>query len=179
MSRIGKLPISIAENVKVTYQDSLLKVEGPKGSLQRIIVEGIDILVDKDKISIKRLNDDRKMRELHGLMRTLVSNMVIGVTQGFKKTLEIKGLGYRAAVQGSQLKLDLGFSHPVLFQLPEGIKAEVGKQTTITIEGIDKEQVGLVAAKIRDFRKPGSYKGEGIRYLNEHIRLKVGKAGVK
>jgi len=180
MSRIGKLPISIPEKVKITYKDSFLKVDGPKGSLKRKIVVGIDLLVEKDKILLKRLNDDRKTRALHGLMRTLVSNMIIGVTHGFKKILEINGLGYRAEqAPGNQLKLDLGYSHPIIFPLPEGITAKVEKQTTIMVEGIDKEIVGLAAAKIRDFRKPEPYKGKGIRYQNEHIRRKVGKSGVK
>ncbi len=179
MSRIGKLPIPVSDNVKVTYQDSLLKVEGAKGSLQRKIVDNIELVLEKDNILVKRQSDNRRDRELHGLMRTLVSNMVVGVSQGFKKVLEIKGLGYRAQIENNKLNLALGFSHPIIFSLPDGITAKVDKQTTITIEGIDKELVGLVAAKIRDFKKPEPYKGKGIRYLGEHVRRKIGKAGVK
>ena len=176
MSRVGKVPISIPKDVKVTLTDSILKVVGPKGQLSHRIPSEIAVSIEPEQIVVKRPGDHRTTRSLHGLTRVLVANMVTGVTQGFEKKLEIQGIGYRADLQGNTLRLALGFSHPVLFPLPEGIKVEVERQTTITVRGIDKQQVGSVAAKIRSFKPPDPYKGKGIRYANEYVKLKVGKA---
>lgn len=176
MSRVGKVPIPIPKDVKVTLTDSILKVVGPKGQLSHLIPSEITVSIEPEQIVVKRPDDHRTTRSLHGLTRVLVANMITGVTQGFEKKLEIQGIGYRADLQGKTLRLALGFSHPVLFPLPEGIKVEVERQTTIMITGIDKQQVGSVAAKIRSFKPPDPYKGKGIRYVNEYVRLKVGKA---
>jgi large subunit ribosomal protein L6 len=176
MSRVGKVPIPIPKDVKVTLTDSILKVVGPKGQLSHLIPSEITVSIEPEQIVVKRPDDHRTTRSLHGLTRVLVANMITGVTQGFEKKLEIQGIGYRADLQGKTLRLALGFSHPVLFPLPEGIKVEVERQTTIMITGIDKQQVGSVAAKIRSFKPPDPYKGKGIRYANEYVRLKVGKA---
>ena len=176
MSRVGKVPISIPKDVKITLTDSILKVVGPKGQLNHRIPLEIAVSIEPEQLMVKRPDDHRTTRSLHGLTRVLVANMITGVTQGFEKKLEIQGIGYRADLQGKTLRLTLGFSHPVLFPLPEGIKVEVDRQTSITIKGIDKQQVGSVAAKIRSFKPPDPYKGKGIRYANEYVRLKVGKA---
>ena len=176
MSRVGKVPIPIPKDVKVTLTDSILKVVGPKGQLSHLIPSEITVSIEPEQIVVKRPDDHRTTRSLHGLTRVLVANMITGVTQGFEKKLAIQGIGYRADLQGNTLRLALGFSHPVLFPLPEGIKVEVERQTTIMITGIDKQQVGSVAAKIRSFKPPDPYKGKGIRYANEYVKLKVGKA---
>ncbi len=176
MSRIGKVPISIPKEVKVKLTDSILEVVGPKGQLTHQIPSEIQISIEPEQIVVKRPDDHRTTRSLHGLTRVLIANMITGVRQGFEKKLEIRGIGYRADLQGNILRLTLGFSHPVLFPLPEGIKVEVERQTTVTVRGIDKQQVGSVAAKIRSFKPPDPYKGKGIRYSNEYIKLKVGKA---
>lgn len=176
MSRIGKRPIPIPEGVKVITEDDVITVEGQKGILQRKIHPGIKVSVEDGKIFVSRSSDQRQLKALHGLTRTLLANMVQGVTEGFKKTLEIVGVGYRAEVKGNILNLTLGYSHPVSFEVPHGVSVHVERQTLITVEGIDKYQVGQVAAKIRDFRKPDSYKGKGIRYTDEKLRRKVGKA---
>ncbi len=177
MSRIGRLPISIPDGVKVKWDAPLIHVEGPKGSLKREVAKGIYVEIDEEnkKILVKRENDTRKLKALHGLYRSLINNMVIGVSQGFEKGLEIVGVGYKAELKNNKLVLSLGFSHPVSFDIPEGIKCEVEKQTLIKIKGIDKELVGLVAAKLRDIKPPDPYKGKGIRYTDEVIKLKVGK----
>jgi large subunit ribosomal protein L6 len=176
MSRVGKVPIPIPKDVKITLTDSILKVVGPKGQLSHRIPSEIAVFIEPEQLMVKRPDDHRTTRSLHGLTRVLVANMITGVTQGFEKKLEIQGIGYRADLQGKTLRLTLGFSHPVLFPLPEGVKVEVERQTSITVKGIDKQQVGSVAAKIRSFKPPDPYKGKGIRYANEYVRLKVGKA---
>jgi large subunit ribosomal protein L6 len=175
MSRVGKVPIPIPKDVKVTLTDSILKVVGPKGQLNHRIPSEIAVSIEPEHLVVRRPDDHRTTRSLHGLTRVLVANMITGVTQGFEKKLGIQGIGYRAELQGDILRLTLGFSHPVLFPLPEGIKVEVDRQTTITVKGIDKQQVGSVAAKIRSFKPPDPYKGKGIRYANEYVKLKVGK----
>lgn len=175
MSRVGKVPIPIPKDVKVTLTDSILKVVGPRGQLNHQIPSEIAVSIEPEHLVVRRPDDHRTTRSLHGLTRVLVANMITGVTQGFEKKLGIQGIGYRAELQGDILRLTLGFSHPVLFPLPEGIKVEVDRQTTITVKGIDKQQVGSVAAKIRSFKPPDPYKGKGIRYANEYVKLKVGK----
>ena len=179
MSRIGKLPIEIPSGVKVTINDSAISVEGPKGVLSRIVMSGVDIVVEDKHLLVKRSDDSISSRSAHGITRTLINNMVVGVTKGFEKSLEISGVGYRAESKGDVLNLSLGYSHPINFQLPSGISVEVDKMTKIAVRGIDKELVGQVAAKIRDFRGPEPYKGKGIRYANEVILRKAGKTGKK
>lgn len=176
MSRVGKVPILIPKDVKVKLTDSIFEVVGPGGQLTQRIPPEIEISIEPEQIVVKRANDHRTTRSLHGLTRVLIANMVTGVTNGFEKVLEIQGVGYRADLQGKTLRLNLGFSHPILFPLPEGIKVEVERQTNIKVKGIDKQLVGSVAAKIRSFRSPDPYKGKGIRYADEYVKLKVGKA---
>ena len=175
MSRIGKVPIPIPKDVKVKLTNSILEVVGPTGRLNHRIPSEIHISIEPEQILVKRPNDHRTTRSLHGLTRVLVANMITGVTQGFEKKLEIQGIGYRADLQGNILRLTLGFSHPVLFPLPEGVKVEVERQTSIRVKGIDKQQVGSVAAQIRSLKPPEPYKGKGIRYADEYVKLKVGK----
>ena len=180
MSRIGKLPIEIPSGVKITLDDLIVKVEGPKGTLSRPRLEGISIqLEDNKQILVTRTSDDPKTRSFHGLARTLVNNMVVGVTKGFETVLDITGVGYRAEVKGDMLTLSLGYSHPVNFQLPVGISVEVEKMTKVFVRGADKELVGQTAAKIRSFRPPEPYKGKGIKYSDEKILRKAGKTGKK
>ncbi len=176
MSRVGKVPISIPKDVKVKLTDSILEVVGPKGQLTHRVPLEIQVSIEPEQIVVTRPDEQRMSRSLHGLTRVLIANMITGVTQGFEKRLEIQGIGYRADLQGNVLRLALGFSHPVLFPLPEGIKVEVERQTAITVKGIDKQLVGSVAAEIRSLRPPDPYKGKGIRYAGEYIKLKVGKA---
>ncbi len=178
MSRIGKKPIPIPKDVKVELTGDLLTVKGPKGNLQRKLDPQIQFQTDADQIVITVPNESKKARSLHGLYRALVSNMVIGVTQGFERALEIVGVGYRAEMSGKNLVLHLGYSHPINYPLPEGVDATIEK-TRITLAGIDKEVLGRVAAKIRSFREPEPYKGKGIRYAQENVRRKAGKTGVK
>ena len=180
MSRIGRAPIHIPSGVTVTVgADNLVKVKGPKGELSREIHPDMKITVEDGVVTVIRPSDDKMHRSLHGLSRTLINNMVVGVTEGFKKTLEINGVGYRAAKQGKNLNLSLGFSHPVIVEPPAGITLDAPSATSIVVSGIDKEAVGAVAAKIRSYRLPEPYKGKGIKYEGEHIRRKVGKAGAK
>jgi large subunit ribosomal protein L6 len=179
MSRIGKLPIEIPKGVKISYTDSDLKVEGPKGSLSRRIMSGVSISLTEKAILINRDNDGIKSRSAHGLTRTLIDNMVTGVTNGFQTALEINGVGYRAEIKGEVLNLSLGYSHPINFQLPKGITVEVDKMTKVLVKGIDKELVGQTAAKIRAFRGPEPYKGKGVKYADETILRKAGKTGKK
>jgi large subunit ribosomal protein L6 len=179
MSRIGKLPIDIPQGVKVAYTDSIIKVDGPKGALSRPIMEGVVVEVSDKSITVKRVDDGIKSRSAHGLTRTLINNMVVGVTKGFETGLEISGVGYRAEAKGDVLNLSLGYSHPISFQLPQGITVEVEKMTKVVVKGIDKEVVGQTAAKIRAFRGPEPYKGKGIRYADETILRKAGKTGKK
>ncbi len=179
MSRIGKKPIEIPDGVKIRQDDPMIEVEGPKGTLSMEIPRGVEVVSDNGIIMVKRLSDDKKTASLHGMTRTLIANMVTGVTAGFEKTLEISGVGYRAELNGNILRLLLGYSHPVEYEIPGGISVNVDKKAIIAISGIDKEIVGRVAAEIRSFKKPEPYKGKGIRYSGEHIRRKVGKsAGV-
>ena len=175
MSRIGRMPIQLPKEVKVSWDPSRIEVIGPKGTLTCPLPRGIGVSVDGGMVLVQREREERTLRALHGLTRSLIANMVTGVTQGFEKKLEIVGVGFRADVQGNLLKLSLGFSHPVLFPIPEGIKVEVEKQTLITIKGIDKQLVGTIAAKLRSIKPPEPYKGKGIRYFGEKIRKKVGK----
>ena len=172
------MPIVVPQGVRINLQGAVLQVEGPKGKMQHAIPEGLKIDVADNSITVTRLSEQNKIRALHGLTRSLVANMVSGVTQGFKKELEIVGVGYRADMSNNMLNLTLGYSHPINFPLPEGIRGKVEKQV-ITIEGIDKGLVGQIAAKIKSLRKPDVYKGKGIRYLGEVIKTKVGKSGAK
>lgn len=177
MSRIGKKPIVIPQGVKVSQSGNTINVQGPKGNLSRELNPGAGVAVEAEQIVVSRLSEQKNDRAMQGLVRTLVANMVEGVTKGFEKVLEINGVGYRADVKGKVVHLALGFSHPIEYQLPEGISAEVEKQTKITLKGIDKEVVGATAAKIRSFREPEPYKGKGIKYADETIVRKAGKSG--
>lgn len=179
MSRIGKLPITIPTGVDVTLDGQKVSVKGPKGSLELVVAEPIRVARnDSGQIEVSRPNDERQSRSLHGLTRTLVSNMVIGVTNGYEKKLEIVGVGYRVTQKTpKELEFNLGFSHPVVVNAPEGITFSVESNTKFTVYGIDKQAVGEVAANIRKIRKPEPYKGKGVRYAGEHVRRKVGKAG--
>jgi len=179
MSRIGKAPIAIPSGVDITITGQHVTVKGPKGTLSRVIPGEIIVRQEDATLFVERPNDERQNRSLHGLCRTLVSNMVIGVTDGFSKELEIVGVGYRAEAQGANLRLALGFSHPVVVPAPDGISFEIPVQTRVIVKGIDKELVGQVAANIRSIRKPEPYKGKGVRYLNERILRKAGKTGKK
>jgi len=178
MSRIGRTPIPVPSGVDVTVADRTITVKGPKGQLARDIPGAITVRQEDGSLLVERPDDERQNRAQHGLTRTLVANMVHGVTEGFTKELEIIGVGYRAAAQGSNaLELALGFSHPVRVSAPEGIEFEVPQPTRIVVKGIDKEKVGQVAADIRKIRKPEPYKGKGVRYLGEHVQRKAGKTG--
>ena len=179
MSRIGKAPITVPSGVEVSIAGRTVSVKGPKGQLTRDIPGEIIVRKEENTILVERPNDERTNRSLHGLSRTLVNNMVVGVTEGFAKELEIVGVGYRAEAQGQNLRLALGFSHPVVVPAPAGISFEVPAQTRVIVKGIDKELVGQVAADIRSIRKPEPYKGKGVRYLNERILRKAGKTGKK
>jgi large subunit ribosomal protein L6 len=179
MSRIGKAPIAVPAGVDVTIAGRTVTIKGPKGTLSRDIPGEIIVRKEESTILVERPNDERENRSLHGLSRTLVNNMVIGVTDGFTKELEIVGVGYRAEAQGQNLRLALGFSHPVMVPAPEGITFEIPQQTRVIVKGIDKELVGQVAANIRSIRKPEPYKGKGVRYLGERIVRKAGKTGKK
>ena len=178
MSRIGKKPIIIPAGVKIALTGQTVKIEGPKGRLERAIHDQIEVRVEADQIQVAPRNPQAG-GALQGLSRTLIANMVDGVTRGFTRGLEINGVGYRAELKGTTLNLALGYSHPVEYPLPAGINAEIEKQTKITLSGIDKELVGATAAKIRSFRPPEPYKGKGIKYADERILRKAGKAGAK
>lgn len=180
MSRIGKQPVIIPAGVTVTIADgNLITVKGPKGTLERKLVADMNIAIEADSVVVTRPSDLKRHRALHGLTRTLVANMVEGVTNGYTKILEINGVGYRAAKDGSRLNLTLGYSHPVFMIDPEGITSNVEGNNKIIITGIDKERVGQYAAEIRDKRRPEPYKGKGVKYSTERIRRKVGKTGKK
>lgn len=176
MSRIGKLPITIPKDVSAKVTDQSITVKGPKGELSQEFRVGISVKVDKENIIVTRLDDSKEQKALHGLTRSLIKNMVIGSTEGYKKQLEIQGVGYSVELKGKRLLFSLGFSHQILLDSPNGIQYEVGKGNIITVSGIDKQQVGAVAAQIRKLRPPEPYKGKGIRYLNEIVRRKAGKA---
>ena len=175
MSRIGKQPINLPAGVKVALADQTLKVEGPKGKLEQNIPAGITLKVDGTVANVLRPDDERRSKAMHGLVRSLLANMVAGVSKGFEKELHIEGVGYRAAVAGKKLNLTLGYSHPVEFDIPTGITITVDQQTEIKIAGLDKQLVGQVAANIRFLRKPEVYRGKGVRYKDEVIRRKAGK----
>lgn len=178
MSRIGLLPIEIPTGVEVTLkEDNLVEVKGKNGTLSEKIDKDLTIKIEDNTIEVARPTDNKRHRSVHGLSRTLINNMIVGVTEGYSKTLEIQGTGYRAAKQGNKLVLTLGFSHPLELEDPEGITVEVPEATKIIISGPNKQQVGNYAAVIRDYRKPEPYKGKGVRYAGEHVRRKVGKAG--
>ena len=180
MSRIGRMPIAIPAGVTVDIaENNKVTVKGPKGTLERVLVPEMEITKEGEEIHVKRPNDLKRMKSLHGLTRTLINNMVVGVTNGYEKVLEINGVGYRAQKQGKKLTLSLGYSHPVEMEDPEGIETVVDGQNKITVKGIDKEKVGQYAAEIRDKRRPEPYKGKGIKYADETIRRKVGKTGKK
>ena len=180
MSRIGKLPVPVPSGVDITIDGQNVTVKGPKGTLRHVVAEPITVnRADDGTIAVVRPDDERESKSLHGLSRTLIANMVVGVTTGYTKTLEIVGTGYRVVAKGSDLEFALGFSHPVFVPAPEGITFRVEAPTRFAVEGIDKQQVGEVAAKIRKLRKPDPYKGKGVRYQGEVIRRKAGKAGKK
>ncbi len=176
MSRIGKLPIEIPNGVTITVDRAAITVAGPNGMLKQFTMPGIEVAQVGGRLIVSRANDEPQYRARHGLMRSLIYNMVIGVTNGFSKKLEINGVGYRVALQGSALKLNLGFSHDVLYPLPAGVTASI-EQNTITLSGINKQQVGQAAAEIRSLKKPEPYKGKGIKYSNERVLRKSGKSG--
>ena len=177
MSRIGRMPVTIPSGVDITIDGREVTVTGPKGKLSLEVAEPIEVSQNDGVITVTRPNDEGHVRALHGLSRSLVANMVTGVTEGYRKTLEIVGVGYRVQARGPSLEFSLGFSHPVTVSPPEGITLRVESPTRLVVEGIDKQQVGEVAANIRKLRKPDPYKGKGLRYSGEHIRRKVGKAG--
>jgi large subunit ribosomal protein L6 len=179
MSRIGKMPIAVPSGVEVTVDGQKVSVKGPKGRLEHVVAEPITIdRAESGELEVKRPDDERESRSLHGLTRTLVANMVTGVTAGYEKKLEIVGVGYRVVSKGpTELEFALGFSHPVKVSAPQGITFAVEAPTRFSVQGIDKQQVGEVAANIRKLRKPEPYKGKGVRYAGEHVRRKVGKAG--
>jgi large subunit ribosomal protein L6 len=176
MSRIGKKIITVAEKVDVTIDGQKVTVKGPKGTLEHVLPELIGITQEGTELTVSRANESRQARSLHGLSRTLVDNMIIGVTEGFTKKLEIRGVGYRAAVSGNKVTLSLGYSHPVVYVCPEGVKVSVEKNTAVTISGYDKQAVGQAAATIRGYRPPEPYKGKGVRYADEHVATKEGKS---
>jgi large subunit ribosomal protein L6 len=180
MSRVGKKPVPIPPGVKVVVEGSTVRAEGPKGALAQGVPAGLAVSVDSGVLTVAREAETRSLRALHGLTRSLIANMVHGVKDGFERKLEIVGIGYRAQIQGKNLQFSLGYSHPVVFPLPEGIQAEVERQVSITLRGADKALLGQTAAQIRSLRKPNPYKGKGIRYAEEQVRRKVGKkAGAK
>lgn len=176
MSRIGKLPVEVPSGVTITVDEHLITVVGPKGSLSQFTMPGISIEQTEGKLTVARASEEKVLKAKHGLMRSLVNNMVVGVTTGFSKKLEINGVGYRAATEGNRLKLALGFSHDVFFPVPEGIVITVD-QNVITVSGIDKQQVGQTSAEIRALKKPEPYKGKGIKYSDERVLRKSGKSG--
>ncbi|MCR5118311.1 MAG: 50S ribosomal protein L6 [Lachnospiraceae bacterium] len=180
MSRIGKMPIAVPAGVTVSIaENNKVTVKGPKGTLERVLPSEMEIKQEGAEITVSRPNDLKRMKSLHGLTRTLLNNMVVGVTNGYEKKLEVNGVGYRAQKQGKKLVLSLGYSHPVEMDDPEGIETVVEGQNLIIVKGIDKEKVGQFAAEIRDKRRPEPYKGKGIKYIDETIRRKVGKTGKK
>ena len=179
MSRIGKLPITVPSKVTVTIDGHLVAVKGPKGELSRILSNEVTVELEGDTLLVKRRDESRPARQMHGLSRTLVANMVEGVSQGFQRRLEIQGVGYRAQVQGRTLTLNVGYSHPVNIEPPDGVTIAVETNTNVIVSGFNKEEVGNTAAKIRAVRPPEPYKGKGIRYAGEVVRRKAGKTGKK
>ncbi len=177
MSRIGRLPVAIPSGVEVNVEGQTVKVKGPKGELAHTVAQPIQVEKSDNEVQVSRPNDERESRSLHGLTRTLINNMVLGVTEGYVKKLEIHGTGYRVQNKGGSLEFALGYSHSITIEAPQGITFTVENPTRFQVEGIDKQLVGEVAANIRKLRKPDPYKGKGVRYAGEHIRRKVGKAG--
>lgn len=177
MSRIGKMPVPLPSGVELTIDGQRVVAKGPKGQLERTFPERVRVSVEDGVATVTRLDEERQTKALHGLSRALLANMVAGVSEGFRKELQIVGVGYRAQLKGSDLELQVGFSHNVAFPAPEGVTFEVPEPTRVVVSGIDKETVGQVAADIRKIRPPEPYKGKGIRYANEHVRRKAGKAG--
>lgn len=178
MSRIGKLTIKVPDKVKVSAQPGLVAVEGPKGKISQKLDREMKVTVEKGEVRVDRPNDSRRARQLHGLSRTLVANMIQGVTVGFARSLDIAGVGYKAELKGKEIHMALGFSHPIVYPLPEGVTAEYdAKANRLTVKGADKHQIGLVAAEIRKLRPPEPYKGKGVKYAEETIRRKQGKTG--
>lgn len=177
MSRIGKLPVTVPSGVDVAIDGQVVTVKGPKGTLTHTVAEPINVKFEDGLITVTRPNDDRLARSLHGLTRTLINNMVIGVTEGYSKAMEIVGTGYRVVAKGSDLEFSLGYSHTILVEAPEGITFQVDSPTKFSVNGINKQQVGELAANIRKLRKPEPYKGKGVRYADEIVRRKAGKAG--
>ncbi len=176
MSRIGKLPVTIPTGVKVALDANALRLEGPKGKLQTALPAGVDVKVEGDVLKVERQTEDRRIRALHGLTRKLIANMAQGVSQGFTRVLDINGVGYRAEVKGQEIHMTLGYSHPVVFPLPAGVTAAVERQVIITLSSADRQVLGETAAKIRSLRPPEPYKGKGIKYREEVIKRKAGKA---
>lgn len=176
MSRIGKLPVKIPSGVTITVDDQMIVVKGSKGQLEQPLLDRVDVKVEADTLTVTRINDEKMSKAQHGLTRALINNMVIGVSQGFEKKLEVNGVGFRVNGGGQSLEMALGYSHPVKYQAPEGVALTVDKMT-ITVSGINKQQVGQVAAEIRSLKKPEPYKGKGIKYADEQILRKAGKAG--
>lgn len=178
MSKIGRRPIPLPENIKVNIGSDYIEIEGPKGKLKTPLFKGIKAKIEDNKLILERSNDSKKQKAFHGLARSLANNAVIGVTKGFTKQLEISGVGYKAQLQGKQLILSLGYSHPIVYPIPDGIEIKLEKPTLITVSGIDKQKVGQVAAEIRAFREPDPYKLKGIRYVGEQLKKKERRAGV-
>jgi large subunit ribosomal protein L6 len=178
MSRIGKQPVAVLKGVEVKIADGRVRVKGPKGQLEEAIAPHCAIDVTGEQVVVKRDSDEKRARAMHGLMRALVANMVKGVTEGFSKSLDIQGVGYRAEVSGKKLTLTIGYSHPVVVQIPAGLEVVAESQTRLVVRGASKQQVGQFAAELREIRVPEPYKGKGIRYLDEVVRRKVGKTGV-
>ena len=179
MSRIGRLPIAIAQGVQVRVSSGTVSIQGPKGTLTHALVDGIDADVNDGRLTVRRRDDSKRLKALHGLTRALLANAVNGVTKGFQKDLEIHGVGYKAQVTGGTVTFNLGYTHPIEFPVPPGIEIKVDKQTRLSVSGTDRQQVGQVAAEIRGLRPPDVYKGKGIRYAGEVLRKKAGKAGAK
>jgi len=177
MSRVGKLPVKLPQGVKVAVSGGLVSVQGPKGRATQALPEGIACEVVENEIRVSRADETKRQKALHGLMRSLLSNAVRGVSEGFSRQLQIEGIGYRAQLQGTDLNLTLGFSHPVVYKVPEGITVTLEGQTKIAVSGTDRQRVGQVAAEIRGLKPPEPYKGKGIRYADEHVKRKVGKTG--
>jgi large subunit ribosomal protein L6 len=179
MSRIGKKPIAVPKGVKIDVKPGIVEVQGPKGKLQQVLPAGIGFALEGDQLQATTLHDDPQLGKFHGLARSLVANAVRGVTEGFRKDLDIVGVGYRAELKGKQVVFALGYSHPVVFEVPTGIDIVIDKQTHITVTGVDRQQVGQVAANIRRLRKPDPYKQKGVRYTGEVLKKKAGKTGAK
>ncbi|MEM7483376.1 MAG: 50S ribosomal protein L6 [Acidobacteriota bacterium] len=177
MSRIGRMPIPVPQGTKVNLAEGVFTAEGPKGKVSQSVFDGFSVAIEDGEVSVGRPSDSGTDRSMHGLLRSLVSNAVEGVSTGFKKELDIVGVGYRAEVKGREVHLALGYSHPVIYSIPEGIDIEIDKNFHMTVTGADRQQVGQVAAELRSLRKPDPYKGKGIKYSDEVIRRKVGKAG--